>query len=263
MRINSVMGSLAVAMLACSSSLLGEDVPAARSRADIEKIVREYILQHPEVLMESVQAHRERERVAAQQKSKEAVAANRRELFDDASSPVTGASGADIAIVQFFDYRCGYCRRVSPTVSKLLEHHKNLRVIFKELPILGPESHMASRAALAAAKQGAYVGFHRELMSLEGPMTPATLEDIGRRLGLDVAKLKTDMNSKEVADALTQNQRLASALGVQSTPSFVIGNELISGAMDLTRFEELISRAGNHADKQKGPPLHVEAGDRR
>ena len=104
---------------------------------------------------------------------------------------------------------------------------------------------MASRAALAAEKQGAYVAFHRELMSLNGPITPEAIEGTGKKLGLDVAKLKADMSSKEVEGALMQNQRLANAIGVQSTPSFVIGGELISGAMDLTRFEELISKSSN------------------
>ena len=137
MQMNTVIVSLTVAMLIGFGRLQGEEVPTARSRADIEKIVREYILQHPEVLMESVQAHRERERVEAQQRSKEAVAANRRELFDDATSPVAGRADAEITIVQFFDYKCGYCRRVSPTLSTLLEKHKNVRMIYKELPILG------------------------------------------------------------------------------------------------------------------------------
>lgn len=259
----SVIVALSVAVLICSGRLQGEDVAAARSRADIEKIVREYILQHPEVLMESVQAHRDRERAEAQRRSNDAVGTKRPELFDDATSPVIGQADAEIAIVQFFDYKCGYCRRVSPTLSKLLEEHKNVRVIFKELPILGAESHMASRAALAAAKQGAYLAFHRELMSLNGPITPAAIEDTARKLGLDVARLQADMSSKEVEAVLAQNQRLATAIGVQSTPSFVIGNELIAGAIDLAGFEELISRAGKHADKQAVPPLQAEAAGRR
>jgi protein-disulfide isomerase len=245
MQTNKLLVSLSVAMLIGFSSLQGEEVSTALSRAEIEKIVREYILQHPEVLMESVQSHRDRERVEAQKRSKDAVAANRRELFDATASPVAGTAGAEVTIVQFFDYKCGYCRRVSPTLSSLLEKHKNVRMIYKELPILGPDSHMASRAALAAEKQGAYVAFHGELMNLNGPLTPEAIEATGRKLGLDVAKLKADMNSKDVEGALMQNQRLANAIGVQSTPSFVIGGELISGAMDLTRFEELISKNSN------------------
>jgi protein-disulfide isomerase len=130
-------------------------------------------------------------------------------------------------------------------VSTLLEKHNNVRMIYKELPILGADSHVASRAALAAEKQGAYMAFHRELMSLSGPITPEAIEGTGKKLGLDVARLKADMSSKEVESELTQNQRLANAIGVQSTPSFVIGGELISGAMDLARFEELISKNSN------------------
>ena len=245
MQTNKLLMFLSVAIVICSGPLQAKDVSTALSRADIEKIVREYILQHPEVLMESVQSHRERERVEAQRRSKDAVAANRRELFDDAASPVAGQAEAKVSIVQFFDYKCGYCRRVSSTLSTLLEKHKNVRMIYKELPILGPDSHVASRAALAADKQGAYMAFHRELMSLNGPITPEAIEGTGKKLGLDVARLKADMSSKEVEGALMQNQRLANAIGVQSTPSFVIGGELISGAMDLTRFEELISKNSN------------------
>jgi protein-disulfide isomerase len=104
---------------------------------------------------------------------------------------------------------------------------------------------MALLAALAAEKQGAYAAFHRELMTLNGPMTPEAIEGAGKKLGLDLPKLKTDMNSKEVQSALMVNQRLASAIGVQSTPSFVIGGKLISGAMDLPGFEQLLLKRTN------------------
>lgn len=234
-----------MAMLLCSGILQGQNSSTSLSKTDIEKIVREYIIAHPEVLMESVQGQRERERLEAQRLSKDAVAANRRELFNDSSSPVSGAAGAEVTIVQFFDYKCGYCRRVSPTLLSLLEKHKNVRMIYKELPILGSDSQMASRAALAAEKQGAYLPFHRELMNLGGPITTEAIADTGKKLGLDVARLRADMNSMEVDSRLTQNQRLASAIGVQSTPSFVIGGELISGAMDLAGFEELIAKSKN------------------
>jgi protein-disulfide isomerase len=245
MKPNNWLVSLSVVVLICAGRLMADDVSTVSSRADIEKIVREYILQHPEVLLESVQSHRDRERVEAQASSKDAIAANRRELFDNTSSPAAGTPAAEVTVVQFFDYKCGYCRRVAPTVSKLLESHKNVRVIFKELPILGPESQIAARAALAAAQQDAYVAFHRELMNWNGPVTPEAIEDIGRKLGLDVARLKADMHSKEIDLALAQNGNLANAIGVQSTPAFVIGGELISGAMDLTAFEKRISNNSN------------------
>jgi len=242
MHTNRLLVSLSVAMLICFGRLQAEDASATPSKSDIENIVREFILQHPEVLMESVQSYRERERVETQERSNAAIGANRSDLLDDPTSPVIGDAGAGIAIVQFFDYQCGYCRRVAPTVSKLLEEHKNVRVIFKELPILGPESHLASRAALAAAKQGAYAPFHQKLLAVDGPITAKAIEELTDQLGLDLARLRRDMSSPEVAAILVHNQRLANTLGVQSTPSFVIGNELIPGAMDLRRFEELISK---------------------
>ena len=244
MQINKAMVSLSLAILICAGGRLpAQDGSTVLSKADIEKIVREYILQHPEVLMESAQSFQERERAEAQRQSRDAIAVNRRELFDEPSSPRTGTPGAEVTIVQFFDYRCGYCRRVSPTLAKLLEKHGNVQVIYKEFPILGADSHTAARAALAADKQGAYAAFHRELMSLNGPITPAAIEDTARKLDLDVERFRTDMGSREVEGALAQNRRLADAIGVQSTPSFVIGGELISGYMELTRFEELISKS--------------------
>jgi protein-disulfide isomerase len=193
MRLNRAIVSLGVALLLSAGWLSGQDKPAPLSRVAIEQIVREYILQHPEVLMESVRAYQERERMAAEQRSRDALRAKRRELFEDAASPVAGKADAKVTFVQFFDYNCGYCRRVTPTLTKLLEQNK-VRLIFKEMPILGPESHMAARAALAAHKQGAYIQFHRALMELKSPVTLATIEETGRKLSLDVARLKTDMD---------------------------------------------------------------------
>jgi len=192
MQTNKPWVSLSVAMLICFGRLQAEDVSPAPSKTDIENIVREFILQHPEVLMESVQSYRERERVDAQRRSNAAIGANRSGLFDDSTSPVIGDAGAEIAIVQFFDYKCGYCRRVAPTISKLLEEHKNVRVIFKELPILGPESHLASRAALAAAKQGAYAPFHQKLLGVDGPISPKTIEELADILEVGTATIERE-----------------------------------------------------------------------
>lgn len=249
------------ALLLSASLLFGQAAPAPSSKsgtkpvsrsksgplskADIEKIVRDYILAHPEVLMESVQGHREREQAEGQRRSRDAVASNRRGLYEDTLSPVTGPADATVTIVQFFDYKCGYCRRVLPVLTALLEKHKNVRMIYKELPILGDDSQFAARAALAAEKQGAYLRFHRELMNAGGAITPAVIEDTSKKLGLDAKRLRTDMNSMEVQTALMQNQQLAGAIGVQSTPSFVIGGELISGAMDLPQLEALISKGAH------------------
>ncbi len=253
MKLDTAIVFLSITLLLPACRLYAQD--KSLSRAEIEQIVREYIMRHPEVLIDSVRAHQERERTAAQHKSREAVTAKRRELFEDDTSPVAGKPGAGVAIVQFFDYNCGYCRRVAPTLTKLLEQEQEVHLIFKELPILGPDSHIAARAALAAGKQGAYIPFHQALMGLKSPATMAAIEETGRKLRLDIDRLKVDMNSAEVQAILAQNQRLAHAIGVESTPSFVIGNEVVPGAMDLAAFQALIAKAAEKKTATPAAPL--------
>ena len=235
----------AAVILALSAALgmSAQDQAAALSKAEIEQIVRQYILDHPEVIIESVQTFQERERLSAQQRARQAITAKRRELFEDPASPVAGDARAPVPLVQFVDYNCGYCKKVAPTVTKLLEQNPKLRIVFKEFPILGPESQLASRAALAAHKQGSYVKFHRALMEQKSRTTQNVLDDVAGKLGLDVARLKADMDSPAIQEILTGNQQLAAAIGVQATPSFVIGSELVPGAVDLPAFQALIDKA--------------------
>jgi len=221
------------------------------SRPAIEQIVREYILQHPEVLMESVRLYQERERTAQKERSKEAVSARLSDLQQDPSSPVTGTA-AGVTVVEFFDYRCGYCKRAESTIMKLLADHPDIQFVFKEFPILGPESLVAAKAGLAAHKQGGYLKFHQALMTLPGPITMDAIEELAGKQGLNVSKLKTDMESPEVQSILRRNRELGRDLGVNSTPSFVIGSELVSGAMDAAAFERLIAQAK--------PPIGPHAG---
>jgi protein-disulfide isomerase len=214
----------------------------APARPAIEQIVREYILQHPEVLMESVRLYQERERTAQKERSKEAVSARLTDLQQDPSSPVAGTAGG-VTVVEFFDYRCGYCKRAEGAVMKLLADHPDVRFVFKEFPILGPESLVAAKAGLAAHKQGGYLKFHQALMTLPGLITMSAIEELAGKQGLDVSKLKTDMESPEVQSILSRNRVLGHEVGVKSTPSFVIGSELVPGAMDAAAFKRLIAQA--------------------
>jgi protein-disulfide isomerase len=214
------------------------------SRPAIEQIVHQYILQHPEVLMESVRLYQDRERTAQNERSREAVLAKLTDLQKDPSSPVAGAAGG-VTLVEFFDYRCGYCKRAASTVLKLLADHPEVRLVFKEFPILGPESSLAAKAGLAANKQGGYLKFHQALMALSGPITMSAIEELAGKQGLDIAKLKAGMESPEVQSILSRNRELAHEVGVNSTPSFVIGSELVSGAIDAAAFDRLIAQARN------------------
>lgn len=240
---------LVIGILAAGLPANGQGPAPARS--DIEQIVKEYILQHPEVILDSVRLYQERQQAAERDRARNAVAGKSAELFRDANTPVSGpASGKEaeaIPVVQFFDYRCGYCKRVRPAIEKLVASNPNIKLVFKEFPILGPDSILASKAALAARKQNAYLKFHEALMGLTGTITMDGITEIAAKNGLDAAKLKTDMDAKDIEEIIDLNQKLATAIGVTATPTFVIGKELHAGALDVAGFEELIAKARGEA----------------
>jgi protein-disulfide isomerase len=241
-----ITGCLALGIFAA----LAQQQPAAAppaNKAQIEQIVKEYILQHPEVLLESVRLYQEREKAAQQQKSKDALASRQPDLLNDPSSPSTRPAAAkpsdEITIVEFFDYRCGFCRRVNPTLMKLVADDPKLRVIFKEFPILGPESVVAAKAGLAAAKQGKYLAFHQAMMTTTATVNAQTVEQVAKQVGLDWSQMKTDMESPEVAKTIEKNTALATALDVSATPTFVVGSEMVSAALDADGFKKLMAKA--------------------
>lgn len=220
------------------------------ARAPIEKIVREYILQHPEVLMESVQKYQERLKSAQKERAKEVVIAKRTDLEQDPSSPVAGARGG-VTVVEFFDYRCGFCKKAESTMTKLITDHPDVQFVFKEFPILGTDSLVAAKAGLASHKQGSYLKFHKALMALPGPVTMEAIDQLATNLGLDVAKLKTDMESPEILATIERNRQLAQQMGVTATPTFVVNSELIEGAIDTPALEKLIAQANINVAQQK------------
>ena len=232
----------AVVLVAASGAFAAENAPG-QSREEIEHIIHEYIVSHPEVVGEAVKKLREQRLTTQQQRVRETIATKQDELFQDPTSPTAGQLHDGVRIVEFFDYRCPYCKSVSGTVATLLSENPNVRVIFKELPILGSDSLLAAKAALAAKKQGAYLNFHTALMKTAGVITLATIEEIAKDLRLDAEKLKNDMESQEIQETLTSNRRLASALTIQSTPTFIVESEIATGALNLATFQILIGKA--------------------
>jgi protein-disulfide isomerase len=208
-----------------------------------EQRVREYLLRNPEVIMEALQILQERQRAAEAENLKRAIAERSEEILNDPDAPVGGNPSGDVTLVEFFDYNCPYCRRVAPTVVELGESDPDLRVVYKEFPILGPESEFAARAALAARKQGKYVPFHNALMRATDQVTEQTVIEIAREVGVDTEQLKADMQDPAIEGAIARNLRLANALGITGTPSFIIGQELVPGAADLGRLQGLVVRA--------------------
>lgn len=218
---------------------------SAAQKAEFELLIRDYLLRNPEVLVEAMEVLKERKRVAAEEATRTALDANRKEIFEDPDSPVGGNPDGDVVMVEFFDYHCGVCRRVHPVLNELMARDHNIKRVFKEWPILGPESQLAARAALAARRQGQdkYLAFHKLLMTAPGRFTPKTVSHLAERAGIDAAQMTKDMERPEITSILARNFKLAEALGVNGTPSFVIGNRLVHGGRDLPTMQRLIAEA--------------------
>lgn len=196
----------------------------------IEQVVKDYLLSHPEVLIEvqsSLELKMAREEA---ERTKKLVAENAKELYRHPDAPVAGNPDGDITIVEFFDYNCGYCKRGFQNVLQLIETDPNVRVVFKELPILSKDSEEAAKIALAARAQGKYWEMHRALIESKGRVTEAFALDQAKKLGLDVAKLKVDKDGEPVKAELARVEALARKMNINGTPHFLVGNEGIGGA---------------------------------
>ncbi len=232
------------AVLSPPASAADEFTPAQR-RA-IEHIVRDYLTKNPQVMLDVLQAAEDKMKADAHDKASVALKAHHDEVFDDPATPVAGNLQGDVSVVEFFDYRCPYCKQVEPALETLLGQDKQLRFVYKEVPVLGPESVTAARAALAARRQGKYDALHRALMALKGQIDEASVLKTADSVGLDLQRLKRDMAAPEVDRALQANFHLAEALDIRGTPGFVIGNEIVPGAISLTALKQLID-----AERQK------------
>jgi len=213
----------------------------AAQRGEIESIVRSYILEHPEVILEAVDAIREKNEAAAAEKSKNSIASNRDALRNDPASPTMGNPNGDVVLVEFFDYNCGYCKSVQKDLMDLIKSDGKIKFVFKDLPILAESSIAGAKAALAARAQGKYVDFHVALMGKRGALDNDAIFQIARDVGLDVNRLKTDMESPEIAKIVDKNKSLGDEIGVRGTPAFVLGDRLIGGALPKAELVKLIA----------------------
>jgi protein-disulfide isomerase len=203
---------------------------SADQRAAIEGIIKDYLLKHPEILLEVQTAL---ETKAAEQdaaKTKALVAEHAKDIYRSPNAPVAGNPDGDITVVEFFDYNCGYCRRGFSEIQKLVESDKTVRVVFAEFPILGDDSVHAAKVALAARKQGKYWEVHSGMLSSSGKVNEATGLKVAEKVGLDMAKLKADMASPEVQAELDRVKDLAQKLSINGTPHFLVGDRAVQGA---------------------------------
>jgi protein-disulfide isomerase len=212
----------------------------AEQRKAIEAIIRDFLQKNPEALLDALQAAEDKMKGEAHDKASAALAARRREVFDDPDAPIAGNPQGNASLVEFFDYRCPYCKQVEPAIEALVTADRQLRLVYKELPVLGPESMIAARAALAARQQGKYDAMHRALMALKGQIDEAAVFKVAGSVGVDVERLKRDMTAPDIDRMLKANTNLATALDIRGTPGFVIGNEIVPGAISLDDLKQLI-----------------------
>lgn len=219
------------------------DAATAKSGDGFERRVREYLLENPEVIVEAMQRLQARQRTAQQSGAQAILKTRSDEIFRDPASPVGGDLAGDVTLVEFFDYNCPYCRRVGKVMAAAESADPRLRIVYKEFPILGPNSLFAAKAALAAHKQGKYVDFHKALMGAQGVASEPTVLQVAKEIGLDVKRLQSDMKDPEIQSAIDRNIALARALHINGTPGFVVGEKILRGATDLKTLQDLIGRA--------------------
>jgi len=209
------------------------------NEADIKRLALEAILEKPEILIEALSILQERENAALVEAQSTALT----ELRDDfeQNAPIFGNLDGSVTLVEFFDYNCGYCRRAASEVKAVLETSKDVRIVYREFPILGPGSEIAARASLAARNQGKYQQFHEAMMALNGQAIEASVMEVAGDVGLDLEVLKTDMQSDLVNDHIAASLRLAEALRITGTPTFVLGDEIIPGVIERGTLLEKIA----------------------
>ena len=244
MRLGLIITACLCALAAVMPTARAQGVadPAAE-RARIKEIVREILKENPELMLDAIQSLEAREREEAATKSARALTEYRSRLERDAADPVGGNAKGDVTLVAFLDYKCPYCKQVSDQLFKAVQADGKVRLVFKELPILGRESRIAAHAALAAMSQGKYLAIHKALLAERGPLDEANVMRIAGTVGLDTAKLKVDMAKGEIDALIKRNLELAHVLDIRGTPAFVIGNELIPGAVDATALRAAIDKA--------------------
>lgn len=236
---------LALIALAPPQPTAAADALTAAEKAQVEEVIREYILNNPELLIDSLRRMEDRQRQVAEQESAKAIAASRKDLELDPTSPVAGSPQADVTVVEFFDYRCGYCKKALPVVQELLKTDAKVRWVFKDLPILGPDSVTAAQAATAVWQiaPDKYLPFHVALMEARGELNEARVLDIAKKVGIDVERLKEAKADPAVAEKLSRTLDLAKKLQINGTPAFVVGGQLVPGAVDIGTMRELVAAA--------------------
>jgi protein-disulfide isomerase len=246
MRFLPCLAFAAAALLTSAAAAPAQPVSDAQ-RSEIERIVRDYLLKNPEVLQEAIAELEKRQASAEAEKHKTAVKDNADALFNSPRHVVVGNPKGDVTFVEFFDYNCGYCKRALEDMMALIKADPNLKVVLKEFPVLGPGSVDAARVGAAVRMQDKsgrkYLEFHQKLLTGRGQVDKARAIAAAKEVGLDVARIERDLGGDEVRASLEESFKLAESLGLNGTPAYVIGSEVVVGAVGLAALKEKVNNA--------------------
>lgn len=246
-----ILIALAVAGFCLAAPVLpAQAETSAEEKREIERIVRDYILTHPEVIEKALVALEAQRREAAQAEQSAAVAELKDQIFDSPHQAVVGNPQGDVTLVEFFDYNCGYCRRALTDALALMEANPDLRIVMKEFPILSEGSMEAARISVAVSEiaPDKYLEFHRDMFTRPGEANRQKALDIARDLGLDTGALEQAAAKPEVDEGIAEVRSLAIALGVNGTPSYVVGGETVFGAVGFDQLQEKVAEARKCGD---------------
>lgn len=237
--------ALALGLIAGAAQATDLGAMTDDERAAFRAEVRAYLLDNPEVILEAVNLLEERQATAAAHADQQMIASSAKAIFEDGYSWIGGNPDGDITLVEFLDYRCGYCRKAMPEVDALLERDGNIRLIVKEFPILGEASVTSSRFAIATrlvAGGEAYAQVHDALMQLDGDPGDVTLRRLAGGLGLDAEAIMDKMSAPEVQQEILANRALAQKLQISGTPTFILADEMLRGYLPADQMEVLIAQ---------------------
>lgn len=240
-----VLGVLALAAASLwAAPVLAQALTPEQAR-QVEDVVRRVIKDNPRLILEAIEEMRKQEEAAQKSKAMAALKAKVKEIQNDPASPVAGNPQGDVTVVEFFDYRCPYCKAGHERLKQVVAKDGKIRLVLKEFPILGPESVFASRAALAVHRQDPkkYYAFHDALLSVKDRLNNDATMKIAADAGVDIERMKKDMAAPEISRALEANADLAEELGVNGTPAFIVGDALAPGAVDVATLEKMIAEA--------------------
>ena len=211
------------------------------SKTIIEDTVKGYLLEHPEIIVDAILSVQNKQQARDQDAQKQNLAQLSNILSQPDPGSIIGNPEGEVVITEFFDYNCGYCKLMLPRVLNAVKNNNNLQLVLIEFPILGPSSTLAAKAALAARDQGLYFPFHQNMMEFKGTLNSETINSIAKAVGLDVKRLNNDMKNPKVDERIERNKSIAEQLNINGTPAFIVGEEVIAGAISENQLIRLVN----------------------